>query len=109
MQTQVTISARHGHLADETQEYIREKVAKLTHHFEKLMRIEVTVDFHDQHDKKHDVEILVSAEHKHDFVARESHQHVHAAVDAAVHKLDAQIRKYKTQSRDNHRRDGAAD
>jgi putative sigma-54 modulation protein len=56
------------------------------------MMIEVAVD-HVKH--AWDVEILVSAEHKHDFVARESGATAAAAMDACVHKIEQQLRKYK--------------
>ena len=65
---QIKISTRHGHLAEETQQYINDKVGKLLHYFDRLMMIEVTVDLSGDHKN---VEVLVSAEHKHDFVASE--------------------------------------
>ncbi len=97
---QIKISARHGHLGDATQQFIREKAEKLLHYFQRLTMIEVTVDF-----KEDDtlVEFLVSAEHKHDFVASERNKDVHAAVDLVLHKLEQQVRKYKEKIQ-NHRR-----
>jgi putative sigma-54 modulation protein len=89
---QIKISARHGHLHEATQEFIREKANKLTHLFPRLMMIDVIVDL--KEDQK-TVEFLVSAEHKHDFVATESNQDVLAAVDLCLAKLEAQVRKYK--------------
>jgi putative sigma-54 modulation protein len=71
------------------------------HYFDRLMMIEVTCELHDELKQ---VEILVSAEHKHDFVARESHKELLVAADAAVHKLEQQIRRYKQRIQD-HRRD----
>ena len=97
---QIKISARHGHLADATQNHIREKAEKLTHYFQRIMMIEVTVDL--QEDDKV-VELLVSAEHKHDFVASERNKDVLAAVDLAVHKLEQQVRKYKEKIQDHRR------
>jgi putative sigma-54 modulation protein len=98
---QIKISARHGHLNDISSAHIREKAEKLLHYFDRLMMIEVTCVLHD--DLKQ-VEVLVSAEHKHDFVARESHKELLVAADAAVHKLEQQIRRYKQRIQD-HRRD----
>jgi len=60
---QIKISARHGHLGEPTQQFIREKVEKLLRFFERLTSIEVTVDL--KNDVKI-VELIVSAEHKHD-------------------------------------------
>lgn len=99
---QVKISARHGHLSETAQQNIEEKASKLLHYFERISMIEVTVDLADELNKS--VEILVSAEHKHDFVARETAAELHAAVDMAIHKIERQITKYKEKIQD-HRRD----
>jgi putative sigma-54 modulation protein len=98
---QIKISARHGHLNEATQQFIREKAEKLPHLFERLTMIEVTVDLRNH---LHVVEILVSAEHKHDFVAQETNTDLLAAVDLAVDKLAQQLRRYKGKVQD-HRRD----
>jgi putative sigma-54 modulation protein len=97
---QIKISARHGHLSDATQQFIREKAQKLLHFFERIMSIEVTVDL--KNDIKL-VEFLVSAEHKHDFVARESNGDILAAVDLAIDKLEGQLRRYKEKVQDHRR------
>ena len=97
---QIEISTRHGGLAPEAHDYLHEKAEKLQKYFGRLMGIEVAVDR-----GKHawDVEILVSAEHKHDFVAHESHQDVLAAVDLVLDKLEAQLRRYKEKIQDHRR------
>jgi putative sigma-54 modulation protein len=97
---QIKIATRHGHLSEETQEHIREKAQKLLHYFERLTMIEVTVDL--GKDGKH-VEFVVQAEHKHDFVARESNGELFAAVDLALHKIEEQIRRYKQRIQDHRR------
>ncbi len=102
---QVKLSVRHGHLNDETQRIIRDKASKLLHYFERLTLIEVTVDLQ-QKEIKH-VEFVVQAEHKHDFVAREQHAEVLAAVDLALAKVEGQLRRYKEKIQD-HRRDQSA-
>ena len=90
---QIKVSARHGHLNDGHQEEIREKVDKLLHYFDRITMIEVTVDLADRIHKK--VEILVDAEHKHDFVARDEHEDLSAALDLAVDRIKHQIHRYK--------------
>ena len=104
---QVKISVRHGHLNDATQSYIREKAEKLTHYFDRIMSIEVTVDLGDEISKT--VEFLVSAEHKHDFVASERHGDVLAAVDLVLDKLENQIRRYKERIQNRRRRPSAGE
>lgn len=102
---QVKLSVRHGHLHEDVQRIIREKANKLLHFFERLTMIEVTVDLQQKEAKL--VELVVQAEHKHDFVARESHAEVLVAVDLAVAKLEGQLRRYKEKIQD-HRRDPSA-
>ena len=97
---QIKITTRHGHLTEELQEHIRRKADKLTHFFQRLMMIEVLVDL--QSDAAV-VEFLVSAEHKHDFVASERNKDLLAAVDLVLDKLEKQVRKYKEKVQDHRR------
>jgi putative sigma-54 modulation protein len=97
---QIKISARHGHLAEATQQFIREKAEKLLHLFSRLTMIEVTVDLQDEVKV---VEFIVKAEHKHDFVASERNKDTLAAVDLVMAKLEGQLRKYKEKIQDHRR------
>ena len=99
---QIKISARHGHLGEATQQFIREKAEKLLRYFERLTLIEVTVDLSNEQQKR--VEFVVSAEHKHDFVASESNPDILAAVDLVVDKLERQVRRYREKIQDHRRR-----
>lgn len=90
---QIKISTRHGHLSDATQEKVKAKAEKLVRLFERLQAIEVTVDLERKDSPL--VELLVSAEHKHDFIATEQGEDLLASVDGAVHKIEQQLRKYK--------------
>ncbi len=103
---QIKISARHGHLSDEHQQFIREKAQKLLHFFDRLTMIEVTVDL--QKDAKI-VEFVARAEHKHEFVARESHGELLAAVDLCLDKIQGQIRRYKEKIMDHRRTPSAGE
>ncbi|MHC5538051.1 ribosome hibernation-promoting factor, HPF/YfiA family [Singulisphaera rosea] len=88
----IEITTRHGGLGTEQQSYLREKAEKLTKYFGRLMAIDVEVE-HLKHSWQ--VEILVSAEHKHDFVAREEGPTPETAMDQCVHKIEQQLRRYK--------------
>ena len=103
---QVKISARHGHLSEPAQQVIREKALKLLHYFDRLSMIEVTVDLHDDQTS---VEVLASAEHKHDFVAREANGEVQVALDLALDKVVHQLRRYKEKIQDKRRTPSAGD
>lgn len=89
---QIQISTRHGSLGPDQQAYLHEKAEKLLRFFGRLMAIELAVE-HLKHAWQ--VEILVSAEHKHDFVAMEEGPTPEAAMDACVHKVEQQLRRYK--------------
>ena len=97
---QIKISARHGHLSEPTQEFIRDKAQKLLRIFERLTLIEVTVDLKAEQKV---VEFLVSAEHKHDFVASEQNADILAATDLALAKMEQKLRRYKEKVQDHRR------
>lgn len=99
---QVNVSARHGHLSEEHQTLIREKAEKLVHFFDRLTFIEVTVDLQKDEDKL--VEVLASAEHKHEFIGHANGNDLMQVVGAAVDKAKQQIKHYKEKVQD-HRRD----
>ncbi len=88
----IEITGRHGHLEPAQQAFLKEKALKLQKYFGRLMAIEVVAD----HQKASwQVEIFVSAEHKHDFVAHESADSLEGATDLCVHKVEQQLRRYK--------------
>jgi putative sigma-54 modulation protein len=90
---QINISARHGQLSDATREKIRTKAGKLARLFERLTAINVTIDL--EHPEEPVVELLVSAEHKHDFVATDRSENLLASLENVVQKVEQQLRKYK--------------
>lgn len=100
---QVQISCRHGEISEDFRGYISRKSDKLLNYFERVTAIQVTLDFEGDRVR---VEMLVDAEHKHDFVTH----HEMAAVDVSpcfeqvLAKMEQQIRKYKERLTD-HRRD----
>ncbi len=101
---QIKISARHGNLSDETRSKISAKVEKLSRLFERLTAIDVTVDM-ERREAPH-VDVRVSAEHKHDFVAAHRSGDLMGSVDQVVHKLEQQLRRYKQKIQEHHRSPG---
>jgi putative sigma-54 modulation protein len=97
----IEITTRHGTLESGQQTHLHEKAQKVLKYFGRLMSIEVEVD-----QRKNDwlVEIFVSAEHKHDFVARETADTPETAMDQCVHKIEQQLRRYKEKIQ-NHKGD----
>jgi putative sigma-54 modulation protein len=94
----IEISTRHGHLSPDAHAYLHEKAEKLLRYFDRLMAIEVAVD-HGKH--SWEVEIRASAEHKHDFFAKEEAPTPQAAMDACLHKVEHQLKKYKERVQDH--------
>lgn len=90
---QINISARHGHLSAGTQEKITEKVEKLKRFNERMTSIQVTVDL--EHRESPNVEIRVTAEHSEECVASADGDNALAALDVAVHRVEAQLRKHR--------------
>jgi putative sigma-54 modulation protein len=98
---QIQISTRHGHLSDESQDRISAKVEKLLKIFDRLTAIEVIIDLTDSTTPR--VDLKVSAEHKHDFVAHHQSDNMMGSVDVVVHRLEQQLRKYKEKVVERHR------
>lgn len=102
LKVQIEVTTRHGTLSDDVRNRLIKKSEKLLTFFERVTAIQVTVDFENSHVTR--VEILVDAEHKHDFVANDSGEDVIATFDSAFHKMEQQIKRYKERIQD-HRRD----
>jgi putative sigma-54 modulation protein len=98
---QLSITTRHGHLTEATQDKLRAKAEKLGRFFDRLMAIEIVVDLNDSQKPK--VDLKVSAEHKHDFVAHEQGDSLWGALEAAVAKVEEQLRRYKERVQERHR------
>ena len=98
---QVQVSTRHGHLSEASQQKVAAKVEKLLRIFERLTSAEITIDLEDSNNPR--VDLKVSAEHKHDFVAHDQSEELMASVDTVVHRLEQQLRKYKEKVQDRHR------
>ena len=98
---QIQVTTRHGHLSEASQEKISAKAEKLTRIFERLTAIEVIVDLTDEATPR--VDLKVSAEHKHDFVAHDQSDNLMGSLDTVIHRLEQQLRKYKEKVQERHR------
>lgn len=100
---QVAITCRHGEISEDFRNYIARKSEKLLHYFERVTAIQVTLDYGGDRVR---VEMLVDAEHKHDFVTHHemAADEVGPCFDQVLSKMEQQIRKYKEKLKD-HRRD----
>ena len=98
---QINISTRHGYLSDATRSKVSVKVSRLSRYFERLTAIDVTVDL--EYQDSPTVDLRVSAEHKHDFVATERASDLWRSINGAVQKIEHQLRKYKEKVTTRHR------
>lgn len=98
---QIKISSRHGSVSDGTRTKMTEKLERLTRYFDRLTAIDVTIDLERREEPS--VDLRVSAEHKHDFVATARSGDLMASLDLAIHKLEQQLRKYKQRIQERHR------
>jgi putative sigma-54 modulation protein len=99
---QIEVTTRHGSVSEDVRRRLVQKSEKLLTYFERVTAIRVTVDF--ASDRVTRVEILVDAEHKHDFVANDEGDEVVSTFDRALQKMEQQIKRYKERIQD-HRRD----
>lgn len=97
---QVEIACRHGSISSDVQQIIREKSEKLLHYFQRVTAIEVTFGFEGP---RVNVEMLLDAEHKHNFVARDDGEDALAVFDSVLHKMEHQLKKYKERIQDHSR------
>lgn len=100
---QVNISTRHGHLATETQKRIEDKLQKLTRFSDRISSLDVTVDL-DKSDSP-DVELLLHMDGTSNFVSKATGANgkLIGAVEAALQKLEEQVKRYKEKQIDQHR------
>jgi putative sigma-54 modulation protein len=102
---QIRISTRHGTISEETEAKVTAKLEKLGRLFDRLTAIDVTVDLERREEPQ--IDVRVSAEHKHDFVAAHRSGDLMASLDQVIHKLEQQLRKYKQKIQDHHRSSGS--
>jgi putative sigma-54 modulation protein len=102
---QVAITCRHGSIPDDVREAISRRSEKLLTYFERVTAIGVTVIFEAERTKDRiRVEVLLDAEHKHNFVAIDEGDEVLSTFERALGKMEQQLKKYKAKIQD-HRRD----
>ena len=81
--------------------YAEEKTSKLPRFYNGINQVEVVVDGNETGGAKASVEIIARGEHSNVFVATEAGEDAYQCIDAAVHKLESQLRRKKTKERDD--------
>jgi putative sigma-54 modulation protein len=95
-----TITGKHVTITEAIRAYAEEKTAKLPRFYNGINQVEVVVDGNDT-GAGAGVEIIARGEHSNVFVARETGEDAYQCIDAAVHKLERQLRRKKTRERDD--------
>lgn len=95
-----TITGRHITITEALRAYAEEKTSKLPRYYSGVNQVEVIVDGNDTGTHVA-VEIIARGEHSNVFVATEKGEDAYQCIDAAVHKLERQVRRKKTKERDD--------
>jgi len=100
---QIRVVGRHVEVPAEVKEYVTTKSEKLTKHYDRVHEVEVVLG---QEKEQVFVEIIVHADHRHTFIAREVGMDTLALIDTSMEKLGRQLTKHKEKIRT--RKGGAA-
>lgn len=95
-----TITGKHIDVTEAVKKYAEKKTSKLPRFYDSINQVEVIINGSKAGLIK--VEIIARAEHNKVFVVAETgHLDAYASLDAAVHKLETQLRRKKGKERDN--------
>lgn len=101
---QVNVSGRHADLSADVRNYALDRVEHLSKYFDRITNVDVVID---QRRERHLVEMVARVGHGATLVARDENEGLMAALDAAVDKLERQIRKLKGRLRNRRPHHGA--
>ena len=93
---QISVTGRRVEVTDAIRTYGEQKASKLLKYYDRIQSIEIVLDYEAT---QHKVEVIVEAEHRNTFVARESSEDMYAALDLVIDKLERQITKHKERYR----------
>lgn len=93
----ITITGKHIEITDAIRSHVEEKVAKLPRYYDSVSQIEVVLDGNEGGGQS--VEIIVHAEHNDMLIAKETGTDTYTCIDAAVHKMERQLKKAKEKQR----------
>jgi putative sigma-54 modulation protein len=96
---QINISGHHLEITDAIKKYSEEKLAKIKHHFDQVININMILEV------EKDAQIAEATIHISgaDLFAKAESSDMYVSIDQMVNKLDAQIRKHK-EKLNNHRK-----
>ncbi len=92
-------------VTDDVRDYVESKVAKLPRFYDRIHEVEVVLDHESE---QFTAEMIVRADRKHTFVARETGPDTFALIDMVIEKLERQLIRHKEKNR-NRKHDGKSD
>jgi putative sigma-54 modulation protein len=93
----ITITGKHIEITDAIRSHVQEKVEKLPRYYDSVSQVEVIIDGNEGSGQL--VEIIVHAEHNDMLIAKETGTDMYTCIDAAVHKMERQLKKAKEKQR----------
>ena len=99
----MTISGHHLDVTPALRGYVTSKLNRITRHFDKVVDVKVllTIDNMKEKDSRQRAECNVRVKGR-DIFAESSHADLYAAVDELADKLDRQVVRHKSKTKDHH-------
>jgi len=92
-------------VTDDVRDYVESKVAKLSRFYDRIHEVEVVLGHESE---QFTAEMIVRADRKHTFVARETGPDTFVLIDMVIEKLERQLIRHKEKNR-NRKHDGKSD
>ena len=105
---QIVVKSRSFHVTPALKEYAEEKIAKVSHYFERIIKaeVELSVEKNPRIENSQTAEVTIFT-HGPVVRGRESAADMYAAIDLVLEKIERQVKRYKNRSthaaRKNHR------
>jgi putative sigma-54 modulation protein len=96
------MTGHHLEITPALREYVQNKLARLTNHFDHVIDVKVTLTVEKL---KHKVEATIHVPGN-DLHAESNDENMYSAIDLLADKLDRQVLKVKEKFADHHRADG---
>jgi putative sigma-54 modulation protein len=92
-----TITGKHVEVTEAIKNHAEEKTSKLPRYYNGINQVEVIIDR--SQGSSFSVEVIARGEHSNIFVVTETGEDAYQCIDAAVHKLERQLRRKKSKER----------
>jgi putative sigma-54 modulation protein len=93
---QIRVTGRHVEVTDEVRSYVKDKAAKLPRYYDRIHGIEVILGHESE---QFSAEMIVQADKKQTFIARDVGPDTFALIDSLIEKLERQLTKHKEKNR----------